>query len=174
MLKTVKECPVCGKRFEAQRSTKRFCSTNCRVKNAHARDWERKKGAREASAEKAGYPVYHCGMCGTEMHAWSDGRRCFCGDDCRRVWKGRDMMFRKGNGAEVHCKVCGKRFAVRAANDVFCSAACKDVEAARHRKKAAARKAPEKVERYTPDEAARERARIQDDFRARSRLLMGF
>ena len=173
MLKT---CRQCGKEFDAGSNRSVYCSTNCRVKAAHARDRERKRAKVREADERAGAPVYHCCICGTEFRprTHGGGRRCLCSDGCRSVWRTRERLFSKGGEVELHCKVCGKVYASRNLHDAFCSAECKAAEAERYRARAKAQRGEEQVERYTPDDAARARAKVQDDFRARSRLLMGF
>jgi hypothetical protein len=173
MLKT---CRQCGKEFEAGSNRAVCCSTACRVKAAHARDRERKRAKVREADERAGAHAYHCCICGKEFRprTCGCGRRCLCTDGCRSVWRTRKRLFSKGGEVELHCKMCGKPYAPRELRDAFCSAECRRAEAAQYRGRAEAQKGEKQVERYTPDDAARARAKVQDDFRARSRLLMGF
>jgi hypothetical protein len=164
MLKT---CRQCGKQFEPGSNRAVYCSTNCRVKAAHARDRERKRTKVREADERAGAPVYHCCICGTEFRprTCGSGRRCLCSDACRRVWRSRNHLFSKGGEVELHCKVCGKVYALRNFHDAFCSAECEREEAARYRGRDEAQRGKKQVERYAPDDAARARADLINEFR---------
>jgi predicted nucleic acid-binding Zn ribbon protein len=168
MLKT---CKTCGKQFEPGSNRAVHCSTNCRVKAAHARDKERKRAKVREADERAGAPMYHCCICGKEFRprTCGCGRRYLCSDGCRSVWRTRNHLFSKGGEVELHCKVCGKPYTLRDLDDVFCSAECKAAEAERYRARAKAQKGEKQVERYTPDDAARARADLINEFRRQTR-----
>ena len=79
-------CPVCGKRFLADRCTQRYCSALCR-KKAH------RKETGEDRAGPEGAPVlrsFLCARCGKLVVVTdpSDKRSRFCSGRCERLyWK---------------------------------------------------------------------------------------
>lgn len=81
-------CPVCGKRFLADRYTQRYCSARCR-KNAHHQ---------ETGEDRAGPPGgkiirrFACAHCGKPVTVTdpNDKRSKFCSGRCERLyWKHR-------------------------------------------------------------------------------------
>ena len=81
-------CPVCGKRFLADRCTQRYCAEKCR-KKAH----RKKTGEDRAGPE--GTPVlrsFLCARCGKPVAVTDpkDRRSKFCSGRCERLyWKHR-------------------------------------------------------------------------------------
>lgn len=81
-------CPVCGKRFLADRCTQRYCAEKCR-KKAH------RKETGEERAGPEGTPVlrsFLCARCGKPVAVTDpkDRRSKFCSGRCERLyWKHR-------------------------------------------------------------------------------------
>ena len=79
-------CPVCGRRFLADRYTQRYCSARCR-KNAHHKETGEDRAGPPGGKVIRRFACAHCGKPVTVTDP-NDKRSKFCSGRCERLyWK---------------------------------------------------------------------------------------
>lgn len=121
----IKICEHCGKEFETDRNTKRFCTRKCKEANKQKR---RRKGIRNDNIEYTRV----CPVCGIEFTT-NHSDKIYCSDDCAKEYKKEHYKknkeyykeknkqwyennkkyhkeWRENNKKEYVCLTCGKTF----------------------------------------------------------------
>lgn len=133
-----RNCPVCGKEFETLKSTKIYCSQECkRIENR--------------KAEKTASAVKKCVVCGKEFLTNKPTLIITCSKKCsyiRHLQMGNLRKVRKA-GVKI-CPNCGKKFQQYRSTQKYCSAKCRD--AARNERKCELRKQLRLNYRYRNEE----------------------
>ena len=120
-------CPVCGKEFEADRITQKYCSNYCR-RYAH------RHGVNDhgrSSRKKEALRAFHCLKCGKLVRVTeaTDRRTKFCSAHCERLyWKHSENTACQAVVRTFSCRQCGRTVTVTEAKDrrtAFCSADCR-------------------------------------------------
>lgn len=116
----IKICEYCGKEFETDRETKRFCCRQCKQKNKQSR---KSKGIRLDNIEYTKV----CPVCNTEFVTVHQDKK-YCSKKCKNK-----AMYQKNKGKYTYvstkvyhytynliCKTCGKPFEASAKNTKYC------------------------------------------------------
>ncbi|WP_300626350.1 hypothetical protein [uncultured Megasphaera sp.] len=120
-------CPVCGKEFEADRITQKYCSNYCR-RYAH------RHGVNDhgrSSRKKEALRAFHCLKCGKLVRVTeaTDRRTKFCSAHCERLyWKHSEKVKSQTIRHAFHCRNCGTYVEITDPYDrriAFCSTACR-------------------------------------------------
>lgn len=118
----IKICEHCGKEFETDRNTKRFCTRKCKEANKQKR---RRKGIRNDNIEY----VRMCTICGVEFTT-NHSDKIYCSSKCRekhfyatnkgyykdyyKQWREQNKEYhkewRENNKKKYICLTCGKTF----------------------------------------------------------------
>ena len=103
----INTCEVCGKEFEAQKSTKKYCCRSCQNKAA----WERKKEKEKLLAQGIDSDIRQCIICGKDFKPIDkNANQRMCCYDC--MPQGHQLtrsefldLIRKQRGGK--CEKCG-------------------------------------------------------------------
>ena len=123
----VVKCAHCGKEFERQRVTQKYCSAKCRLSEMKA---SKSAGGEDAVGEK-----HVCEHCGHEFISNSPTVQY-----CSRRCKEQAQKKRKRELEKRICQTCGKEFTPKQERSRFC---CRSCQMDWHNYQAFARKHPE-------------------------------
>ena len=80
----IKVCECCGVEFEAKRSSAKFCSAKCRVRNA-----------------RNSFAVRECIICGKEFVPVYGKEEC-CGKECSEILLSQNKRFNNSKNAAMN------------------------------------------------------------------------
>lgn len=140
----IKTCAVCGAEFTSATWNATYCSTECR-KTA------KNEAQNKARAEARAAENRPCAACGKQMPPELNRNRLYCSEECQQ--EGKNRKHREWDKTPKG-QACRKRAKAKANGGKPPTPKATDV--------------------YTPDDAARARGAVTNEFRDRSRLLMGF
>lgn len=135
-----KTCPVCGKEFEGK-TTQKYCSYTCKLKNVRDNTKEYRKEYYKKNAEsikekqrpRNNKPTELmekvCPICGETFIG--NSKQVYCSDFCKN--EGYKNHMKKSNEKnkkeyEKVCPVCGKTFTTNRSTVVCCSDECRKID----------------------------------------------
>lgn len=136
----LKTCPICGKEFDAARCTRKYCGERCRKTAKHAAQNKSRAEARAAENRP-------CAVCGRQIPPEFRRGRIYCSEECQ--CEGRRRKHRQWN-ATPQGQDSKKRTNARVRGS-------------------AKPPTPKATDVYIPDDAARARAAITNEFRRQTR-----
>ena len=120
-----KICPICGKNFERQHNSQKYCSLKCAhiAKVQLSKNYPKSKHKRDTSkVHKA-----QCHICG-KIFETTRGNKIYCSDECYiqscRI-RSRQKSKLKSEKRTHTCPVCGETFETTRGNKKFCSSECR-------------------------------------------------
>ena len=109
--RAVVKCAHCGKEFERQRITQKYCSKECRLTEL--------KPSKDAGGQDAIGEKHVCEHCGKEFISASS-TVVYCSRRCKEQAKKKRQL----ESSKKTCKACGKTFIPKQARSQFCCRDC--------------------------------------------------